>query len=100
MKAIIEIYKHGEHEVTLDYNHSWAGRGHFSIILDVTYNGKEKQLRHNTNNTQWIDELGDWKDEAFPNHDEINERYHDAFYSQFEERIADWIYQTLEDDQD
>jgi hypothetical protein len=100
MKAIIEIYKHGEHEVELSYSNGFSGYGHHNIFCEVYYKGKKKSFKITTSDMPWIDSLSEFRFEENPSLEQLNQFFHDKWFDySFEERIADWIYQNLEDDQ-
>lgn len=90
----LEIYSLGNHEpieaeVQFHYHHLFSGYGHWKIICIAEYEGEQKEFRHITTDSMFIDEVVNAKqDESY----EVTQKmYHDSFYSDFEERIGEWI---------
>ena len=84
MTTTITTQNKKTYEVELNYKHSFAGYGHWSVECTVYFKGQSKTFKHTTTDSETIDLLHDA--------DDTQALYHDAFGYSFEERIAEWLY--------
>lgn len=89
MKTNIDYFGQTDVEIDVDYSHAFAGHGHWKVTAIVEFEGAKKHFYHTTTNSEWIDQLNDFRMEA--SHDEEQTFYHEFTIEKIKEEILEWL---------
>lgn len=84
----------GDKDINIEYSSMYKGRGQWNIVCEV--NNKigntiyRTDLYVHTTDSQFIDKISDMIDED-QSHEDIEEEYHNKFFSSFEESIQEFV---------
>ena len=90
MKTKIENYNREEIEIKVYFSRRFKGFGSWNIECTAIYEGEHRTFKHHMTNAPFIDEIDDMIFDG-ATHEEVQNRYFEAYFDDFKEIVLEWI---------
>lgn len=100
MITTIDIDGHGQQEIEIWHVcNKFKSYGHWRIEMHFIFNEHQKTFGYVTTDSEFVDMISDMTNDEETTYEEIIEAYHSNFFERyFEERVAQWIEEILDEE--